>query len=147
MVMIGIFVLILGLNSFNDNLQSQKQFAENYSQVKYVDNSTVLKNNGLQVDINKKPIIEKRIFHMKKGNYSDFDYYSLINPKKYNNTNINQNLINYSGVINGNEDGVNILYYTIFDDVGNYINCRIAVIIEGSESNDMILNYEDGKIE
>lgn len=147
MVIIGIFVLILGFNSFNENLQSQKQFAENLSQVKNVDNSLIMKENGLSAETNKKPIIEKRIFHMKKGNYSSFDYYSLINAKKYDYTNINQNLIYYSGTINGNKDGVNILYYTIFDNEGNYTNCKIAVIIEGSESNDMILNYENGKIE
>lgn len=139
---IGIIVCFLGINALQDNLKSQGQEAKERANVSYTDYSVNLNASGLTAQKNKKPKVNQTIYHLKKGDYSKFDYTSL-EAFDHNGNPISSYRISCDGIINGKQEGVYILRYIITDGE-NYLSCKIAVIIEGVDSNELIYNYKGG---
>ncbi|MEF9919647.1 MAG: hypothetical protein RR945_01450 [Erysipelotrichaceae bacterium] len=142
---LAIIVCFTGLHALRDNLDKQGNNAEKMSEVVYVDNAPKLQLNGLLAENNKQPILKENILHLKRGDYASFDYKSLPNVIKWDGTGIDKKNITYQGEIDGHKEGVTLINYTIYDDDANFLNSKIAVVIEGSDSNEVILDYTSGK--
>ena len=97
-----------------------------------------------------KPTMKNTVFHLRQGDYSEFDLHSLPNALKYDGSTI-MNKDNYSFYgnikIKGSENGVNHFRLIVKDDEGNTGKFNISILIEGDDSPlDPILTYQEGAL-
>ena len=147
-VLIAVVCFSVAFLGLQENLKKQGENANAHTKVAYINSEDIVNDGGVVADKSKKPKVIQDIFHMRKGNYEKFDYQTLIFAEKYDGTAIEKDCVfDYHEKIDGSKVGVNILYYTVYDNQSNFVQYKVAVIVEGTEDiNTAITNYEEGKL-
>lgn len=141
-VLLMVMICSIALFVVKQQRYTQGEEVKKRSNVTYVDYEETLNRKGVQVQDVDKPKVKQFIYHMRKGNYGSFSYDSLIQAQdNQGNAITNKNNMLFSGHIDGSLIGVNIIHCTIFDNSGNYLRYKVAVIIEGEGSSSTIIHH------
>lgn len=140
--MIGIFVVcscIYVLFEYLDNTQVYASKIMDETNIMYLESDTLQQLIG----VDNKPYIVNNVIRMKKGNYIDFNYYTLVDVYKYDGTKLSNDSIVYINKIT-NKD-INVIYIRASDNEGYTSILKLVVILEGIDNGEYITTYDEGK--
>ncbi len=138
MGLLVVFSCCLSVLEFMQSYQAQMKL--------HLTSSSKVKLNQNQINtiigVHEKPYIQPNIIRMRKGDYSQFDYTSIIHAYTYNHIPLTRDQFTLLNTLNN--QAINVLQVKITDIEGHSDIVSLIVLLEGQDSDEVILNYAQG---